>query len=96
MLDLLFLLLEELAEGIFINAEDNTFGYIEIPKYLNNEAFTKVSMDVKYNWDGHEYDAASGSFYLNGKLYEVVRIRSDKSDADYLARIKKLYADKIR
>jgi hypothetical protein len=56
----------------------------------------KVSMDVKYNWDGHEFDAASSSFYNDGKLHETVRIRSDKNDLDYLTRIKKLYTEKIR
>ncbi|WP_346855152.1 hypothetical protein [uncultured Draconibacterium sp.] len=91
-----FLILEELAEGIYLNSDDHTFAYIEIPKYLSPEAFTKVAMDVKYNWDGHEFDAASASFYKEGKLYEVVRIRSDKMDVDYLSSIKKLYADKIR
>ena len=53
-------------------------------------------MDVKYNWEGHEFDAASGSFYQNGKLYETVRIRSDKIDAKYLTDIKNLYYEKIR
>lgn len=91
-----FLFLEELAEGVSLNADDSTFAYIEIPKYLSPVAFTKVSMDVKYNWDGHEFDAASAAFYKDGKLYEAVRIRSDKMDIDYLNRIKKLYADKIR
>jgi hypothetical protein len=52
-------------------------------------------MDVKYNWEGHEFDAASASFYKDGKLYEVVRIRSDKNDREYLAQIKKLFEDKI-
>jgi len=91
-----FLGLEELAEGVYQNIEDVTFAYIEIPKYLKPDAFTKVSMDVKYNWDGHEFDAASASFYKDGVLYEAVRIRSDKMDVDYLNSIKKLYSDKIR
>ncbi len=90
-----FLELEKLADGIYLNAQDDTFAYIEIPKYLGNEAFTKVSMDVKYNWDGHEFDAASASFYIDGVLYEAVRIFSDKMDVDYLSAIKKLYADKM-
>ncbi|MDX8341347.1 hypothetical protein SLH46_19265 [Draconibacterium sp. IB214405] len=90
-----FLELEKLAEGIFMNVQDSTFAYIEIPKYLSNEDFTKVSMDVKYNWDGHEFDAASASFYIDGTLYEAVRIFSDKMDLEYLAAIKKLYADKM-
>ena len=91
-----FLILEELGEGIYINADDPTFAYVEIPKFLHPAAFVKVSMDVKYNWEGHEFDAATASFYNNGKLHEVVRIRSDQMDLEYLSNIKKLYADKIR
>ncbi len=91
-----FLNLEILDEGIYINSEDPTFAYVEIPKYLHPSAFIKVSMDVKYNWDGHEFDAATASFYNKGVLYEVVRIRSSQMDLEYLSKIKKLYADKIR
>ena len=91
-----FLVLEMLGEGIFVNADDHTFAYIEIPKYLHPAAFVKVSMDVKYNWDGREFDAATSSFYNEGTLHEAVRIRSGKIDLEYLTKIKKLYADKIR
>jgi hypothetical protein len=52
-------------------------------------------MDVKYNWEGHEFDAANASFYIDGKLVEAVRIFSDKMDVDYLSAIKKLYVEKI-
>ncbi len=90
-----FLHLEELASGIFLNADDKTFGYIVISRYLDADEFIKVSMDVKYNWEGHEFDAASGSFYKDGKLYEVVRIRSDKMDTEYLKSIQKLYETKM-
>lgn len=90
-----FLVLENIGEGIYINVDDTTFAYIEIPKYLHHEAFVKVSMDVKYNWEGHEFDAARASFYSSGKLYEVVRIRSDQMDLEYLSKIRKLYLDKI-
>jgi hypothetical protein len=91
-----FMMLEKLGEGVYIDTNEPGFGYIEIPKYLHYEAFVKVSMDVKYNWEGHEYDAASGSFYKDGKLYEVVRILSNKIDAAYLTEIRKLYLEKIR
>ena len=83
------------APGIYLNADDTTFAYIEISKYLDAEEFIQVSMDVKYNWDGHEFDAASASFYKDGTLYEVVRIRSDKMDLNYLKAIQKLYEAKI-
>ena len=91
-----FIDLEKLADGVYIDIHASSFGYVEIPKYLHNEAFVKVTMDVKYNWDGHEFDAARGSFYYKGKLYEVVRIRSDKNDTEYLSKIRKLYLEKIR
>lgn len=88
--------LEVVGEGTYISIDEPTFAYVEIPKFLNREIFSKVSMDVKYNWEGHEFDAARASFYNDGKLYEVVRIRSNKIDSDYLAAIRKLYLEKIR
>ena len=91
-----FSMIEEVGDGIFVSVDEPTFGYVEISKYLNQEDFLKVSMDVKYNWDGHEFDVVQGSFYYNGKLYEVVRIRSNKIDAKYLSEIKKLYLQKMR
>ncbi len=91
-----FLKLEQLGEGIYVEEKDHNFGYIEIPKYLKHDAFIKVTMDVKYNWDGHEFDAACGSFYKNGKLLEFVRILSNKIDTDYLIQLRKLYLEKIR
>ncbi len=91
-----FLELISIGEFIYLNAKDSTFAYIEIPKYLHHEAFLKVSMDVKYNWDGHEFDAARGSIYYDGILHEAVRIRSDKIDLEYLNKIRNLYISKIR
>lgn len=90
-----FLNLEKLDEGIYVEVEDENFGYIEIPKYLSYDVFSKVSMDVKYNWDGHEFDAASGSFYKDGRLTEFVRILSNKNDKEYLSSLRRLYLEKI-
>jgi hypothetical protein len=91
-----FLDLIKLENGIYIEEKDENFGYIEIPKYLKPAAFSKVSMDVKYNWDGHEFDAAPGSFFEEGKLVEFVRIFSNKIDTDYLIKIRNLFLEKIR
>ena len=90
-----FSTLEEIGKHIYISLKESGFAYIEIPRYLNSEDFTNVSIDVKYNWDGHEFDAACGSFYSNGKLYEVIRIRSDKIDLEYLSKVRKLYLEKM-
>lgn len=90
-----FLKLKSLGEKIYMEEDDENFGYIEIPKYLKPAAFIKVTMDVKYNWDGHEFDAASGSFFKDGKLVEFVRILSNKIDNEYLTKIRNLYFEKI-
>jgi hypothetical protein len=90
-----FLNLEKLDEGIYVEAEDHNFGYIEIPKYLKYDIFAKVTMDVKYNWDGHEFDAASGSFFKDGKLTEFVRILSSQNNKEYLTNVRNLYLGKI-
>lgn len=90
-----FIELEELKKGIYLSVLDNSIAYVEIPKFLNPEIFSKVSMDVKYNWDGREFDVASAAFYEKGKLLELVRIYSDKIDVDYLEAIRKLYEKKI-
>jgi len=90
-----FVTLEQLGGGIYLEEQDNNFGYIEIPEFLNYEAFKKLTMDVKYNWEGHEFDAAQGSFYKDGKLYEFIRILSNKIDADYLSELRNLYLEKM-
>ncbi len=91
-----FLNLRMAGDGIFFEWQDDNFGYIELPKYLKPAAFNKVTMDVKYNWLGHEFDAASGSFFHEGKLVEFVRIYSNKMDVDYLSGLRNLFIEKIR
>jgi hypothetical protein len=90
-----FLTLDELAPGVYLNPNEPTFAYFQISRYLSPEEFNTVSMDVKYNWEGHEFDAATASIYTNGQLLEMVRIRSDKMDLDYLSAIQKLYEQKM-
>ena len=91
-----FSTIEEIGDGVYISKAEPTFSYVQLPKHLTTAAFEKVTMDVKYNWDGHEFDGARCSFYYNGKLHEVVRVRSGKNDLEYLSAIKKLYHEKIR
>lgn len=91
-----FMNLEQLGEGVYIDWQRPEFGYIEIPEYLDYQTFVKVTMDVKYNWMGPEFDAATGSFYYQGKLLEFIRILSSKNEAEYLDSIRKLYLQKIK
>lgn len=91
-----FVTLEQQGEGIYLEEQDTNFGYIEIPNYMNYESFKKLTMDVKYNWEGREFDAAQGSFYKDGKLFEFIRILSNKINAEYLSELRNLYMEKMK
>lgn len=91
-----FLNLEEVGEGIYVDSKEDFFGYIVIPRFLGWQEFFNVTKQVKYNWAGSEFDAASGSFFYNGKLHEFVRIYSHKLSKEYLTDIRTLYLEKIK
>jgi hypothetical protein len=75
--------------------KEDFHGYIEIPRFLNWEQFEKVTRQVKNNWFGSKFDAAVGSFYVEGRLREFVRIYSSKLDTGYLQDIRALYLEKM-
>jgi hypothetical protein len=91
-----FLSLYDAGEGVFIDTKEDFFGYIEIPKFLGWQEFFNVTMQVRYNWEGSEFDAAYGSFYHEGKLREMVRVYSQKLNEKYLADLRSLYLEKIK
>lgn len=81
--------------GVYVDMKEDFHGYIEIPRFLNWEQFEKVTRQVKNNWFGSKFDAAVGSFYVEGRLREFVRIYSSKLDTGYLQDIRALYLEKI-
>ena len=91
-----FLSLDEVGDGVYLDMKDDYIGYIEIPKFLLWDEFYDVTMQVRYNWAGSEFDAAVGSFHHNGRLQEMVRIYSHKLSPEYLSEIRKVYLEKIK
>ena len=87
--------IKQVENQVYIDLKEDFHGYIEIPRFLTWEQFEKVSKQVKYNWMGSKFDAASGSFYAEGKLHEFVRIYSSKLDTGYLQDIRALYLEKM-
>jgi hypothetical protein len=81
--------------GVYVDMKEDFHGYIEIPRFLNWEQFEKVTRQVKNNWFGSKFDAAVGSFYVEGRLREFVRIYSSKLDTGYLQDIRALYLEKM-
>ncbi|MBN1821566.1 MAG: hypothetical protein JW833_12680 [Prolixibacteraceae bacterium] len=91
-----FLSLEDAGDGVYLDLKDEHIGFITIPKYLSWDEFYNVTMQVRYNWSGSEFDAAYGSFQHNGKLHEMIRIYSHKMSPEYLKEIRKVYLEKIK
>jgi hypothetical protein len=89
------LYLKQVEPNIFIDLKEDYHGYILIPSYLKWRQFEKITKQVKYNWFGSKFDAAYGSFYHETRLYEFVRIYSNKLDTDYLQEIRGLYLEKM-
>ncbi|MFZ5429670.1 MAG: hypothetical protein ACOZDD_05515 [Bacteroidota bacterium] len=89
------LYLKQVEPHVFIDLKEDFHGYILIPSYLSWKQFEKITKQVKYNWFGSKFDAAYGSFYHDTRLYEFVRIYSNKLDTDYLQDIRSLYLEKL-
>jgi hypothetical protein len=89
------LYLKQVEPNIFIDLKEDFHGYILIPRYLTWRQFEKITKQVRYNWFGSKFDAAYGSFYYETRLYEFVRIYSNKLDTDYLQDIRSLYLEKL-
>lgn len=91
-----FFSLEDLGDGIFLDAREENHAYLQIPAYLHWAEFEVLANKVKYNWERRKFDAAKGAFYYDGALHEFVRIYSDRFDPDYLRELRKLFLAKLR
>ncbi|MCL3782316.1 hypothetical protein EMN47_18175 [Prolixibacteraceae bacterium JC049] len=91
-----FFLLEEIDKGVYIDKGEAFHGYFEIPGKLKWKAFEQVTTNVRYNWEGSQFDAAIGTIYKDSELKDVVRIYSPKIDEAYLAGLKGKYLERIK
>jgi hypothetical protein len=89
------LYLKQVEPHVYIDLKEDYHGYIGIPRYLSWELFESVTSRVKYNWMGSKFDTACGSFFSEGRLYEFVRVYSDKLDSGYLQDIRSLYLEEL-
>ncbi len=87
--------LQKVDEGIYTDLKEDFHGYATIPEYLPWPQFERVTRQVKYNWFGSKFDAAIGSFYLDKRLHEFVRIYSTVLTARYMNDIRNLYLEKL-
>lgn len=81
-------LLEEVEPGFYSDKSDNRIHYFALKNELKWYAFEKAIMDIKYNTDDHNFDAALATFYRAGGVVDLVRIFKNDLLLDELKKIK--------
>jgi hypothetical protein len=88
--------IQRLRDGINLDACEENHAYIEIPRHLDFEEFTRITHIVKNNWFENKFDAALGYYLLEERVIDFIRVYSKQQDLQYLLDIRKLYLDKIK
>lgn len=87
--------IRKLGKGIYIDTGEDFHAYLLLPHRLTQKEFEDTTLKVKYNWKSTGFDAASGCFFIRGKLKEMVRIYSKNLSIEYLEELRKLYLSKM-
>lgn len=86
-----FFKLKETIEGIFGDLEQENTSYIELPFQLTWNQFEKITLDIKYNMEDRNYDAAQSSVYTEQGLMDFVRIYDKEQCQGKLIHIREKY-----
>jgi hypothetical protein len=81
-------LLVEIEPGFYHDKNDNETYYFAIEEELKWYAFEKAIIDIKYNTDDNNFDAALATFYRANGLVDVVRIYKKDISLEELKKIK--------
>lgn len=81
--------LEVVEEGIFLDNDIPTEGYITVPRYLQWPDFEELMQKVWNNSDCLLFDAALGGFIIEGRVTDIFRIYSRHLDAELLRCVRK-------
>ncbi len=84
-------LLEQIEDSVFMDMEEKENGYVVLPKHLSWREFEKLSLTVKYNWDGQSFDAAQGIFKRHQGIQDVARIYTKENNAGFMKDVLKAY-----
>lgn len=89
-------LLDEIEDGFYTDQNNSEFHYFAMEKELKWYAFEKAIMDIKYNTDDNNFDAALATFYRAGGVIDLVRIYKKDLSLDELKKIKDKLCTYIR
>ena len=90
-----FFNIEEITEGIYEDKDQKLLSYLTIPRYLSWDDFKSMTLNLKYNLEDNNFDAALGHIYYEGALIDVVRIYDYRSTTEKLKFIRNKYLEYI-
>ncbi len=90
-----FFKMHEVADGIYADDSNERMHYLRIPKYLRWATFEKITMDIKYNIDDNNFDAALVSVYYEEGLMDLIRIFDFNPSLKKLKFLRDKYLEKI-
>ncbi len=90
-----FFRMKETTKGVFQDILDKNQYYVQIPLMLRWNTFERITMDIKYNMEDKNFDAAQTSIYGEEGLMDFVRIFDKDCCQGKLLHIKEKYEDAI-
>lgn len=82
---------KEMDNGIYVDQEEKENTYITIPKHLKWKEFETITFQVKNNWSGNGFDAASAHFNRHTGVVDLVRIYSKENSYEFSRTIQEVY-----
>jgi hypothetical protein len=90
-----FFSMKESHESVYQDLTDKHTSYIVLPANLRWNTFEKITMDIKYNMEDKNFDAAQTSVFAKEGLIDFVRIYDRDSCQGKLLHIKEKYIEAI-
>ncbi|MBE0649583.1 MAG: hypothetical protein IH595_01965, partial [Bacteroidales bacterium] len=90
-----FFRISELAQGIFRDMDQKFFSYLHIPHNLSWDDFKTMTLNLKYNIEDNNFDAAQAHIYYEDGLIDLVRIFDYNASLEKLTFIRDKYLEYI-
>ena len=90
-----FFRMKEKTKDIFADLDDEYMFYLKLPVMLRWNTFEKITMQIKYNMDDRNFDAAMTSVYGQEGLIDFVRIFDREATDKKLKHIHNKYLEAV-
>jgi hypothetical protein len=90
-----FFNLLDIEDKIYQSPHNKDRFYIEIPKYLDWDEFREMTFNIKNNISVSNYDIATGIFYENDGITDVLRVIKPNITLEMVNEIRQKYLDHL-